>query len=208
MDTRLIAEKPTRGPLRRPRRLVFQRPAGVFARSLRCDDRGESGRRGGRQRRSALDLEGGRRRGWRSCAAALAERGIAAGDRVALLLGNRAEFVVALFAVLRLGAIAVPLSTRYQTPEIAFALERLRRLAVDPRRRPRAAASGSRTRFPASAGASSSGTTQVGTPDQARTLASLDAGVGLLRRRSAALKKIPRSFSTRRAPPASPRARC
>ena len=57
-----------------------------------------------------------------ACAAALAERGIAAGDRVALLVGNRAEFVVALFAVLRLGAIAVPLSTRYQTPEIAFAL--------------------------------------------------------------------------------------
>jgi acyl-CoA synthetase (AMP-forming)/AMP-acid ligase II len=56
------------------------------------------------------------------CAAALAERGIAAGDRVALLVGNRAEFVVALFAVLRLGAIAVPLSTRYQNPEIAFAL--------------------------------------------------------------------------------------
>ena len=57
-----------------------------------------------------------------ACAAALAERGIAAGDRVALLVGNRAEFVVALFAVLRLGAIAVPLSTRYQNPEIAFAL--------------------------------------------------------------------------------------
>ena len=45
-----------------------------------------------------------------------------AGDRVALLVGNRTEFVVALFAVLRLGAIAVPLSTRYQNPEIAFAL--------------------------------------------------------------------------------------
>ena len=43
-------------------------------------------------------------------------------NRVALLVGNRAEFVVALFAVLRLGAIAVPLSTRYQNPEIAFAL--------------------------------------------------------------------------------------
>jgi long-chain acyl-CoA synthetase len=57
-----------------------------------------------------------------ACAAALAERGIASGDRLALLVGNRAEFVVALFAVLRLGAIAVPLSTRYQTPEIAFAL--------------------------------------------------------------------------------------
>jgi acyl-CoA synthetase (AMP-forming)/AMP-acid ligase II len=55
-------------------------------------------------------------------AGGLAERGIAAGDRVALLLGNRAEFVLALYAILRLGAIAVPLSIRYQTPEIAFAL--------------------------------------------------------------------------------------
>jgi acyl-CoA synthetase (AMP-forming)/AMP-acid ligase II len=57
-----------------------------------------------------------------AAAIALAERGISQGDRVALLVGNRAEFVLALFAILRLGAIAVPLSTRYQTPEIAFAL--------------------------------------------------------------------------------------
>jgi len=55
-------------------------------------------------------------------AAGLAARSIGAGDRVALLLGNRAEFVLALFAILRLGAIAVPLSLRYQTPEIAYAL--------------------------------------------------------------------------------------
>jgi len=55
-------------------------------------------------------------------AGALAARGVAAGERVALLLGNRAEFVLSLYAILRLGAIAVPLSIRYQTPEIAFAL--------------------------------------------------------------------------------------
>jgi long-chain acyl-CoA synthetase len=48
-------------------------------------------------------------------AAGMASRGVAPGDRVALLLGNRAEFVVALFAVTRLGAIAVPLSIREQT---------------------------------------------------------------------------------------------
>jgi long-chain acyl-CoA synthetase len=72
---------------------------------------------------------GERRWSWRqiegevaTVAAALAARGIAAGDRVALLVGNRVEFVLALFAILRLGAIAVPLSTRYQTPELAFAL--------------------------------------------------------------------------------------
>lgn len=72
---------------------------------------------------------GERRWSWRdverevaAAAIALAERGISQGDRVALLVGNRAEFVFALFAILRLGAIAVPLSTRYQTPEIAYAL--------------------------------------------------------------------------------------
>ncbi len=74
-------------------------------------------------------VSGERRWSWReieqdvaAAATALAERGISQGDRVALLVGNRAEFVLALFAVLRLGAIAVPLSTRYQTPEIVFAL--------------------------------------------------------------------------------------
>ncbi|MET0540526.1 MAG: class I adenylate-forming enzyme family protein, partial [Variovorax sp.] len=55
-------------------------------------------------------------------AAGLRARGIGPGDRVALWLGNRIEFIVALIAVLRLGAIAVPLSTRLQTPEVAFIL--------------------------------------------------------------------------------------
>ncbi|HEY0877211.1 MAG TPA: AMP-binding protein [Zeimonas sp.] len=45
-------------------------------------------------------------------AGGLAERGIAPGDRVALFVGNRAEFVVALFATQRLGAIAVPIGIR------------------------------------------------------------------------------------------------
>lgn len=50
----------------------------------------------------------------------LAQRGIGAGDRVAMLLGNRSEFVITLFAIARLGAIAVPLSTREQTPGLAY----------------------------------------------------------------------------------------
>src|SRR5215469_4204401 len=52
---------------------------------------------------------GERRWSWRdverevaAAAIALAERGISQGDRVALLVGNRAEFVFALFAILRL----------------------------------------------------------------------------------------------------------
>src|SRR5689334_16927536 len=55
-------------------------------------------------------------------AAGLAARGIRAGERVALLLGNRTEFVVSLFAASRLGAITVPLNIREQKPELAYVL--------------------------------------------------------------------------------------
>ncbi|HVW57296.1 MAG TPA: class I adenylate-forming enzyme family protein [Rhizobiaceae bacterium] len=55
-------------------------------------------------------------------AAGLRARGVRAGDRIALLLRNRIEFVLAFFAAFRIGAVTVPLSTRYQTPEIAYAL--------------------------------------------------------------------------------------
>lgn len=55
-------------------------------------------------------------------AAGLAARGIRSGDRVAMLLGNRAAFVILLFAVARLGAIAVPLSIREQRPGLTYLL--------------------------------------------------------------------------------------
>ena len=64
----------------------------------------------------ALDDEVGR------IAAGLAARGVGAGDRVALLMGNGAPFVVLTFAVARLGAVTVPLSIREQMPGIRFAL--------------------------------------------------------------------------------------
>jgi acyl-CoA synthetase (AMP-forming)/AMP-acid ligase II len=56
-------------------------------------------------------------------AGALARRGVSAGDRVAMLLGNRVEFVTTLLAILRRGAIAVPMGTRLQTPEIAYIVQ-------------------------------------------------------------------------------------
>ena len=55
-------------------------------------------------------------------AAGLIARGVRSGDRVALLLGNRIEFVVTLFAAARIGAITVPISIREQTPGLAYML--------------------------------------------------------------------------------------
>jgi O-succinylbenzoic acid--CoA ligase len=52
----------------------------------------------------------------------LAALGIGQGDRVALFLSNRPAFIVALFAVQRLGAIAVPIGTREQRAGLSFIL--------------------------------------------------------------------------------------
>ena len=56
-------------------------------------------------------------------AAGLLKQGMRQGERVALLLGNRIEFVLTFFAAARLGAIAVPLNIRSQKPELAYVLE-------------------------------------------------------------------------------------
>jgi fatty-acyl-CoA synthase len=48
--------------------------------------------------------------------------GVEKGDRVALFITNRPEFVIALYAVLKIGAIAVPLNTRYREIDLAYAL--------------------------------------------------------------------------------------
>ena len=53
-------------------------------------------------------------------AAGLAALGLARGDRVAMLIGNRPEFVFVLFALQRIGAIAVPIGVREQRPGVAF----------------------------------------------------------------------------------------
>jgi O-succinylbenzoic acid--CoA ligase len=55
-------------------------------------------------------------------AVGLAERGVARGDRVALLIGNRAAFFFVLFALQSLGAIAVPLGVREQRPGLVWML--------------------------------------------------------------------------------------
>ena len=76
--------------------------------------------------REAL-VDGARRWRWRELqfevtrvAAGMVQHGVAPGERVLLMLRNRAEFVVALFALARIGAIAVPLSVRSAPPEVHF----------------------------------------------------------------------------------------
>jgi O-succinylbenzoic acid--CoA ligase len=66
---------------------------------------------------AALDTQVGRlAAGWQGL-------GLQAGDRIALLLSNRIEFVLCLLAATRLGAITVPLSIREQTPGLHYMLD-------------------------------------------------------------------------------------
>lgn len=77
-------------------------------------------------------LRGGERIGWsyarlrdeaRRIAAALAAAGVGKGARIGILLGNRPEFVAALFGVALAGAVAVTFSTFSARDELAVLLE-------------------------------------------------------------------------------------
>jgi len=59
----------------------------------------------------------------RALAGQFRDRGLNVGDRVGIVVPNRVEFVVALLAVWRLGAVPVPINTREAAPETAFILE-------------------------------------------------------------------------------------
>jgi acyl-CoA synthetase (AMP-forming)/AMP-acid ligase II len=72
---------------------------------------------------------GARRMNWRevvqqsaAIAAGFEKLGLQRGDRIALLVGNRIEFVLAMFGAAHLGLVTVVLSTRQQKPEIAYVL--------------------------------------------------------------------------------------
>src|SRR5262245_59956937 len=56
------------------------------------------------------------------CASGMRAAGIGKGDRLAMLLGNGIPFPVVMFAALRIGAMAVPLSVREQTQGLAYML--------------------------------------------------------------------------------------
>jgi malonyl-CoA/methylmalonyl-CoA synthetase len=58
----------------------------------------------------------------RRLAAGLHARGLRRGDRVAFFVSNRPEFVTAYLAVVRLGAVMVPLNLAYRRREIAHIL--------------------------------------------------------------------------------------
>ena len=72
---------------------------------------------------------GDKRLSWREAirraqqiAAGLSKLGLERGDRVAILLGNRIEFPLILFAAAQAGLVTVLLGTRQQKPEIAYVL--------------------------------------------------------------------------------------
>ena len=74
-------------------------------------------------------VDGAMRLSWREVqlranelAAGLAREGLVCGDRVGLVLGNCADYVLIVFALARLGAIAVPIDTRSTTSEISYFL--------------------------------------------------------------------------------------
>ncbi|WP_027579572.1 class I adenylate-forming enzyme family protein [Bradyrhizobium sp. Ai1a-2] len=97
-----------------------ERPTSIWAMILEAAARNPDG--------EAL-ICGGRRMTWREVvqqsaqvAAGLQKLGLRAGDRVAVLLGNRIEFVLTMFAAAHAGLVTVLLSTRQQKPEIAYVL--------------------------------------------------------------------------------------
>ena len=63
-------------------------------------------------------------------AAALAARGVAAGERVVMFIDNRPEFVFVWLALQRLGAIAVPVGVREQRPGLAYIARQCGAMAI------------------------------------------------------------------------------
>src|SRR5690606_16963485 len=63
-------------------------------------------------------------------ATGLAAHGIARGDRVGIFVGNRAEFIVMLFGIWRLGAIAVPMGIRQSAGELEYMLNQCKASAL------------------------------------------------------------------------------
>jgi len=63
-------------------------------------------------------------------AGGLRKAGIGAGSRVALWLPNGADYLAAIFACARLGALAVHINTRFRAAEVGSLLRRTRAVAL------------------------------------------------------------------------------
>ena len=61
---------------------------------------------------------------------ALTHLGISKGEKVALYLPNIPEYVVSYFACTKIGAVIVPINTRFQGEEIRYVLENSDAVAV------------------------------------------------------------------------------
>ena len=102
-------------------RCFMERPAGLYAMFTASVARHPTS--------DALVAEG-RRWSYAECerasarlAARFGTQGIQRGDRVVLLVGNRPEFVIALLALQRIGAIAVPVGIREQRPGLTYIVQ-------------------------------------------------------------------------------------
>lgn len=60
------------------------------------------------------------------CAKGLIALGIEHGERVALWMTNRPEWLIAMVAICKVGAAVVPLNTRYRTDDVAYTLAQSR----------------------------------------------------------------------------------
>jgi fatty-acyl-CoA synthase len=48
--------------------------------------------------------------------------GVTPSEKVALWMVNRPEFIEAMFAVIKIGAVLVPINTRFRTDDVAYVL--------------------------------------------------------------------------------------
>ena len=59
----------------------------------------------------------------RACARALHAEGVQPGDRVGVLMPNRPGMLVVIYGAMRLGAIPVPINSRFKEREVAYVVE-------------------------------------------------------------------------------------